>query len=515
MKAKEHLKKIKGTIDVERGYSLGTVFTTRNKQYMYDTGTGKVFECGANEYQILKSLFEETSLPEKVEGFSEEELEAAYRNIWEMIETEHILQISPDLKFVKETDETLRDLLRYDLQQVILELTEQCNMRCRYCIYNEHNEGYRNFSPKAMTWEVAKRAVEYARDNSGDKVAVSFYGGEPLVQFELMKKTIDYSRQIIKGKELTFSFSTNLTLVTPEIAAYVAGVEGMSVLASIDGPEKIHDAYRVMSGGKGSFGKAIQGLKYLVEAFGERAKESIVINTVVCPPFSAKKLDAIKEFFEGLNWLPKEMVKKCDYVEYGSVREEDISMEYAGDGEFIGEELDGFTLDAIEGWALTRDLEEQDPKSYVAGIVTDKLVRIHNRRQTQEPCKDLRRNGCCIPGNRRVYVKTDGKFLLCEKTGDAPDIGNVFEGADLEKIKKYYIEEYDEKSLTRCNECWARNLCGLCYAACYEAEGIDMERKEKVCDAHRYATKGELISYYSILEEKPEVIEEIDAVPYY
>lgn len=290
---------------------------------------------------------------------------------------------------------------------------------------------------------------------------------------------------------------------------------GMSVLASIDGPEGIHDAYRVMSGGKGSFEKAIQGLKYLVEAFGERAKESIVINTVVCPPFSAKKLDAIKEFFEGLSWLPKEMVKKCDYVEYGSVREEDISMEYAGDGEFVGEELDGFTLDAIEGWALTRDLEEQDPKSYVAGIVTDKLVRIHNRRQTQEPCKDLRRNGCCIPGNRRVYVKTDGKFLLCEKTGDAPDIGNVFEGADLEKIKKYYIEEYDEKSITRCNECWARNLCGLCYAACYEAEGIDMERKEKVCGAHRYATKGELISYYSILEEKPEVIEEIDAVPYY
>ena len=79
---KEHLKKIKETIDVERGYSLGTVFTTRNKQYMYDTGTGKVFECGANEYQILKSLFEQTSLPEKVEGSSEEELEAAYRNVF-------------------------------------------------------------------------------------------------------------------------------------------------------------------------------------------------------------------------------------------------------------------------------------------------------------------------------------------------------------------------------------------------------------------------------------------------
>ena len=62
------------------------------------------------------------------------------------------------------------------------------------------------------------------------------------------------------------------------------------------------------------------------------------------------------------------MVKKCDYVEYGSVREEDISMEYAGDGEFVGEELDGFTLDAIEGWALTRDLEEQDPKVMWQGL---------------------------------------------------------------------------------------------------------------------------------------------------
>ena len=86
-------------------------------------------------YRILKSLFEQTNLPDKVEGVSEEELEAAYRNIWEMVEAEHILQVSPNLKFVRETDETLRDLLRYDLQQVILELTEQCNMRCRYCIY--------------------------------------------------------------------------------------------------------------------------------------------------------------------------------------------------------------------------------------------------------------------------------------------------------------------------------------------------------------------------------------------
>ncbi|EOS67757.1 hypothetical protein C817_05920, partial [Dorea sp. 5-2] len=172
--------------------------------------------------------------------------------------------------------------------------------------------------------------------------------------------------EIITGKELTFSFSTNLTLVTKEIAEYVVGVKGMSVLASIDGPEDIHDAYRVMTGGKGSFSRVIQGLKYLVDAFGESAKECIVINTVVCPPFSAEKLDTIKNFFETIEWLPKEIVKKCDYVEYGSVSKEDLSTKYEGDGDFTGESFDGFTLDSIEGWALERDLKNQDPKGYVA-----------------------------------------------------------------------------------------------------------------------------------------------------
>ena len=304
------MEKIQEKIDIAHGHRLGTAFATKNKRYMYDTGTGKVFECEEAEYKILKELFDNGRITDSIDGVSETRLQEAYENIWNMVEHEHILQVRPDSKFVRESDETMRDLLHYDLQQIVLELTEQCNMRCRYCIYNEHNDHYRNFSPKAMSWDVAKRAVEYARDNSGDRIAVSFYGGEPLVQYDLMKKVIEYSQEIITGKELTFSFSTNLTLVTKEIAEFVAGVKGMSVLASIDGPEDIHDAYRVMAGGKGSFARAIQGLKYLVDAFGDRAKECIVINTVVCPPFSAEKLDTIKNFFETLEWLPKEMVKK-------------------------------------------------------------------------------------------------------------------------------------------------------------------------------------------------------------
>lgn len=92
-------------------------------------------------------------------------------------------------------------------------------------------------------------------------------------------------------------------------------------------------------------------------------------------------------------------------------------------------------------------------------------------------------------------MKTDGKFFA-RKTGDAPDIGNVLKGQIWKKIKKYYDEEYDENPLQDVMNA-GREICGLCYA-CYEAEGIDMERKEKVCGALQVCHKRELISYYSI-----------------
>ena len=80
-----------------------------------------------------------------------------------------------------------------------------------------------------MEWDTAKRAIDYTCSHSGEKVAVTFYGGEPLVKFELMKKCIEYSRSIMGDRELSFSFSTNLTLMTREIAKYIASVDGCSV----------------------------------------------------------------------------------------------------------------------------------------------------------------------------------------------------------------------------------------------------------------------------------------------
>lgn len=158
-------------------------------------------------------------------------------------------------------------------------------------------------------------------------------------------------------------------------------------------------------------------------------------------------------------------------------------------------------------------LSGSDQKGYAEGLHTSNLVKIHNRTLTDIPQTRLWRNGCCIPGNRRIYVQVDGNFLVCEKVGNSPSIGNVFTGIDIDRVKKFYLQEYDEQSIDKCSNCWAVNLCGICYATCYCENGLDISVKNNACDYHREHAKGELMAYYQLLEEKPEVIEKIKDIP--
>lgn len=492
---------------------LGTVFKTTNNKYFYDAGTGKVFCCEEDEYDVLKYLLDnEDVFPKNTDDMHKIERWCdIYEKLLFLCEKENILQ-APLREFYKLEDKDLEVLIDKDLQQIILELTQKCNLRCKYCIYNEYNPAYRDFTNQDMDWDVAKRAIDYAREHSGKKIAVTFYGGEPLVRFDLLKKCIDYCLETIKDKELTFSLSTSLTLMTPQIAEYIASIKGCSVLCSIDGPDFIHDAYRVSADKKGTHKKAIQGLRYLVEAMGEKGSKRIIINTVVCPPYSKAKLDMIQDFFDSLEWLPSEVTKKCDYVEGGSLRDEDIDLTFL-DSEEDKEDYKKGEIDSIRAWALDNVLEKNDNRGYSFGVGKDNLIRIHNRILCDKPSKYIHRNGCCIPGNRRIYVKVNGDFSLCEKVGDCPDIGNVYEGVDIGKVKKYYIEEYENKSIGDCSNCWAVNICGVCYASCCDKNGLNMEYKKVACDYQKEQAIGELMAYHQLLEDRPEEIEKIKEVP--
>lgn len=478
---------------------IGVCFMGEDKRYILDSGTNKVIECNEVECEVANKMFHKQydEITELVEIYGEENVRDALEAIVQCMKEEHILQVTQFKPIV--IDPYYKEKIQKGQQQLTLELTEQCNLRCKYCIYHESYAKDRNFGRKGMTEEMAIKAIDCFAEHIGDQeeVAVTFYGGEPLLAFNVMKRCMEYSKEIFpkQHKRLRFSFTTNLTLVTPEIAKYLAEQEEITIMGSLDGPQEIHDSYRVDISGQGSFNKAIRGLKYLVEAFGERAGECLSINTVYAPPYSKEKLQIIDDFFKELTWLPDNIQKSIGYVESGTLPKE------------LAEK---FVIDPEEDTLMERARQKVGEMDVSKDAIDNGLYRIYNMPIVEEPSEIITMNGCCLPGNRRLYVTVDGNFKMCERVGLAPFIGNINEGINIDTIKNEYLDNYAKLSNEDCTTCWAARLCSVCYSYCYKSGEFSIKDKRKECENVKWETWNNLACYYDTLGKNPEKLKHLE-----
>jgi uncharacterized protein len=130
------------------------------------------------------------------------------------------------------------------IQQVILQVTKDCNQRCKYCAYNNNSSSEWNLSSEYMNFDVAKRALEYfytlIEDRLEKKFAIGFYGGEPILALDLIKRIVSYSKILFNNWELEYYLTTNGTLIHDEILDYLIK-ENFEITLSLDGPQKNHD----------------------------------------------------------------------------------------------------------------------------------------------------------------------------------------------------------------------------------------------------------------------------------
>lgn len=479
---------------------LGHTFRTDEKLYFYDSGTGKVFQCQEEEYEVFKCLTENgTAESIKELSMDKQLLLSTLDTIKQIIEQENILKMPVYEKFDLSEKETIKELVDGSLRQLTLEVTQSCNLRCRYCIYHTANEGFRDFSVSHMNWETAKNAIDYAYAHSGDKLAITFYGGEPLINYDLIKQSIDYSEQIKdQNKEVTYSFTSNLTLMTKEMAEYFASIGNCGIMGSIDGPQAIHDEFRITADKKGSFTQAIQGLKYLVEAYKEAAKDNISINAVLTPPYSEEKFDMVNTFFKELSWLPDDVQVRCSYQDpetYESTFPDGVPEIYA--------KQDGAKQDdySIRSWAVKHVIDGSETVVHRT-ILEDTLIKIQHRIIANQPISVMRRNACCIPAQRRLYITADGDLKVCERVGESPYFGNVNKGIDFELLYKFYIQDYQEKMAGSCSDCWCVHLCSMCYSNYCTSKEIDFQKKMASCTGERKYIKGLLADYHKIQEKR-------------
>ena len=228
--------------------------------------------------------------------------------------------------FTPDTFEPMADQLKAKTQGVVkalcLHIAHTCNLNCSYCFASQgHYHGER----AVMSYEVGKRALDFLIENSGTRrnLEVDFFGGEPLLNFDVVKDLVKYARSIEKekGKNFRFTLTTNGVLIDQDVIDF-ANAEMSNVVLSLDGRKEIHDRFRVDYAGKGSFDKIVPKFQQLVEARGGKNYYMRGTFTHANPDF----LEDIKVMLDlGFNELSMEPVV-CAEGDPAELTDEDIKI---------------------------------------------------------------------------------------------------------------------------------------------------------------------------------------------
>ncbi|MEK4349213.1 radical SAM protein [Paenibacillus sp. FSL R5-0475] len=497
---------------------LGKPFRTSNCNYFLDSGTGKVFMLNENTYRVLECLWNTDEFERLFElEMSSEELLNGLKEVEEAVKSENILQLPPVEKMYLFDGKVFydKDAPNVQTEQITFEMTERCNLRCKYCIYHEGEAGFRSFGSRDIDLDTCKKAIDMLSKSTKEEVYVTFYGGEPLLRFDIMRDTIEYSKVKLHNKKVFYNMTTNATLMTEEIANYWTSLENHSTLVSLDGPEWMHDKNRVYCNGKGSFKSVIRGLKKLVEAEGTNAAAKISYNIVITDA-RMETLEKIQHFFRNSEHIPAGSSISTSYLNTPPEKLSYLGVGTEEDRQLCESLMKRF--DPLTKWSvdkLNSDASDIDDKSLISKDSYDKaLSKVHNRMRRSEPIEAFAMNGCCIPGGRRLYITVNGDLAICEKMGPSPFIGTVHEGIDYEKINKHYIADFMNEATKYCNDCWAVNTCSLCYLQCFDSDGIDMSYRQELCVINRVHTEQSLVLYHEMLEKNPESLAYLNEITY-
>lgn len=181
---------------------LFALFQTINSCYLFDSNRNNIYPVSPDAYQVLQDLQNGRKTLEEAKSGSQEISNLVKRGLLSTKRVQKIEHVYTPL---------IEPLLSRRLQKVTLQLTQNCNFRCAYCHYTSNDGSQRTHSNKRMSAEVAKAAILYLRDHSIDtpSVYIGFYGGEPLLEFPLLKEVVAFCERQMNGKEIHTYLSTN------------------------------------------------------------------------------------------------------------------------------------------------------------------------------------------------------------------------------------------------------------------------------------------------------------------
>nr|WP_165444755.1 radical SAM protein [[Pseudopropionibacterium] massiliense] len=386
---------------------------------------------------------------------------------------------------------------RQGFGELILELTEVCNFRCRYCVYSTVYPNSRAHGIRQMSRERALAATKWYIDsvqtfeeyNPRRRPIVTFYGGEPLANWSVLRECVNFAEEY-SPRPCLFLLTTNGSLVTDRVAKFFVAHDMLPTF-SIDGPASEHDRNRRFSGGKPTHSRVMTGVQRYIQASGCEA----FVNTVYDPKTD---LEAVMNFFiEHPELVPFSVtpVNPFDTLYYEQFT--------AGEKErLITQHREMLNL-FIRVMTDPADASDLGQRRFLYALVGRSLLqpflKTHEREETD---RIIQYTGTCVPGDK-IYVAVDGRLHACERVEHSRPIGTVEDGLDFESIASLVNEL--RALMKGCTACDIRNSCGSCLQTFLS--GAVLRRNEGICCDGVNDFYGALTASIELAEIDPSWIE--------
>jgi uncharacterized protein len=400
-------------------------FRCLGRYFAVDTESGSVFETD----EPVKMLIDERNSPTPTEAgefsrFTADDIETAKREIDDLVRENILFSAKP-----------IHEPLEFngEIKSVCLNVSHKCNLKCAYCFADGGDYGGLGAH---MPQDVALAAIDYLVARSGKKrnLEVDFFGGEPLLNFAVVRQTVADARELEKtrGKRFLFTLTTNALLLTESVTEFL-NREMDNVVVSIDGREEVHNSVRRTAGGADSFQIALQNAKAFRAARGDK-------NYYIRGTFTAKNLDFARDaaalFDEGFDRISLEPVV-LDPAHPLALTEAHVPAVLAEYEKLAGEYLN---RRAAGDWVQFFHFN----------------VDIYNG-----PCLNKRLKSCGA-GCEYIAVTPDGEVYPCHQFAglSAYAIGNVTTGRYEKTVPLTFSSRNQIAAKKQCGECWAKYYCG-------------------------------------------------------
>ncbi|MBI3600137.1 MAG: radical SAM protein [Nitrospinae bacterium] len=448
------------------------VFKVDGKYYLFLVKSSALFEMGGESHRLIDAI---------------KKREASYlRSLKGKIKDDLI--ILKDIGAIQRINEpshegakSREDLPGQSLVSLVCILSGDCNLRCAYC-YADH-VSYKG-KRRGAKEEVIYRGVDFLLEEGGGnrEVNLTFFGGEPLLNFPVLKSALKYARRKAREKQrnIGFSLTTNATLLTEDIISFLDD-EGVSITVSIDGSGHIHDAVRKYPDGRGSYDVILNNLQRLFKRYRRKPVNARV--TVVHGQVNIKDIFShlSKIGFKDIGFSPV----STDNPLY-SLTGNDLDI-FTG---YFGELSEDYLKRAING------------EKFGFSNLSNLLKLIHEGTNKNYPCG----GGLGLMG-----MGIDGELYVCHRfiNNSRFYLGNIKEGIDRNIQRDFFNKMHLNKKIL-CQDCWARYLCG---GGCYyeielQSKGFEVPPTKYCKWLKEWFVRGVEV-YIRIMQSNPDFIKRV------